>query len=277
MTEAGVMGIAQGFSVLYGLVIGSFLNVCIARLPEDRSLLPSSACPSCGGAILWHDNIPVLSWLALRGACRHCGSPISPAYPLVEVLGGLLAWLLFRRVVPTILELDVPHLAAWTVQFTFLSLLVVAAYVDVRHRIIPDQTSIYAVPVGIAGTVLLQVLGYDGWLSMDWRAAVLGAALWGTLFATTAWVALYLTDRVALGRGDVKLAAMLGAFLGPVGAFLVVMWGSILAAMVGVVGTLVLWRRVYWPYGPPIAIAAAVYVLWGEMIATRMFPHLVSF
>lgn len=276
MTADLVLGIGQGFALLYGLVIGSFLNVCLVRLPEDRSLLPRSACPSCGNAISWRDNVPVVSWLLLRGRCRHCQTPISAVYPLVELLGGLLAVLLFRRMIADPADLDVAHAAAWVVQYAFLCLLVVAAYVDVRHRIIPDQTSVYAIPFGVAGALLLQWLGYDGWLAIGWQQSVIGAAIWGVTFAFIAWVALYLTDQVALGWGDVKLAAMLGAFLGAPGTFLVLMFGSIFATVAGIAATLIQWRRVYLPYGPPLALAAVVYVLWGEPIARALFPQLIG-
>jgi leader peptidase (prepilin peptidase)/N-methyltransferase len=266
----------QAFAVLYGLVIGSFLNVCIVRLPEDRSLWPRSACPSCNTPIAWYDNVPVLSWLILRGRCRHCGARISPLYPLVELLSGLLGWLLFRRIFADPADLDLAHIAAWVVQFGFLGLLVVAAYVDVRHRIIPDETSIYAVPFGIAGAALLQLVGYDGWMSIGWRQAVVGATLWWLAFAALSWVALYLMDQVALGWGDVKLAAMFGAFLGPTGTFAVLMFGSIIASTVGIVVTVAQGRRTYLPYGPPLALAAVLYVLWGEPFLTAVFPHMLG-
>jgi leader peptidase (prepilin peptidase)/N-methyltransferase len=225
--------------------------------------------------VRWRDNVPVVSWLALRGRCRDCGAPISALYPLVELLSGLLAWVLFRRLVPDPADLDAAHMAAWVVQFAFLALLVVAAFVDVRHRIIPDETSIYAVPIGIAGAVLLESVGWDGWLAIGWRQAVLGAAIWGGMFALFSIGSMYVTGQVALGWGDVKLAAMLGAFLGAwPGTLVVLIAGSVLGATVGIVFTVVQQRRVYLPFGPPLALAAAAYVLWGEPLVAVFFPHL---
>jgi leader peptidase (prepilin peptidase)/N-methyltransferase len=264
--------IGQAFAIVYGLVIGSFLAVCIVRLPEDRSLLVPSACPRCSARVRWSDNVPIVSWFLLRRQCRSCGAPIPPLYPLVELMGGLLGWVLFRRVFTEPEHLDAVHAAAWAVELVFLSMLVVAAATDIRHRIIPDETSIYAVPVGIAAHGLLQWLGWDGWLALDWRQAVVGAAIWGGFFAFVAWSTKFVTGRVALGWGDVKLAAMLGAFLGPYGAFLVVMFGSLIGAAVGIVATLVARRRVYLPYGPPLAVAATLYVLWGELLLQALFP-----
>lgn len=271
-----VLVVGQVFAVVYGLVIGSFLAVCIVRLPEDRSLLVPSACPRCATRVRWYDNVPILSWFLLRRRCRSCGAPISPLYPLVELLGGLLGWILFRRIFTEPEHLDAAHAAAWAVQLVFLSMLAVAAFTDIRHRIIPDETSIYAVPVGVLAAALLQWLGWDGWLAIGWKQACLGAAIWGGFFAFISWSTQFVTGRVALGWGDVKLAAMLGAFLGPHHAFLVVMFGSLLGAVVGIVATIVARRRVYLPYGPPLAVAAAVYVLWGEGLMHAFLPG-VSF
>ncbi|MCA9568671.1 MAG: prepilin peptidase, partial [Myxococcales bacterium] len=123
----------QGVAFVFGLVIGSFWNVCIARWPEDRSVVaPRSACPACGTPIAARDNVPVLSWLVLGGRCRACGTPIAPTYPLVELLGGLLAFLAWRRFVPTPADLDVAHVAAALVYFVFVSALVVGAFIDIR-------------------------------------------------------------------------------------------------------------------------------------------------
>lgn len=262
-----VLPIGSAFAVAYGLAIGSFLAVCIVRLPEDRSLLVPSGCPRCGARIRWYDNVPVLSWLALRARCRSCGTPIPPLYPLVELLGGLLGLLVFRQVFVDPADLDLAHAAAWTVRFGFLALLVVAAYVDVRHRIIPDETSIYAVPVGIAAAALLQWLGWDapGWIG--WREAIAGTVLWGGLFAAISLGFRFVTGVDGLGWGDVKLAAMLGAFLGPLGGMVALLFASLTGSIVGLAVVLVRRRRPALPFGPPIALGAAVFVLWGPVLA----------
>ncbi|MCA9492266.1 MAG: prepilin peptidase [Myxococcales bacterium] len=270
--------IGQTFATIYGLVVGSFLAVCIVRMPQDRSLLVPSACPRCGARVRWRDNVPVLSWLLLRGRCRDCGTPISPLYPMVEALGGTLGWLLYRRLMPTVDQIDGVHAAAWVVWFVFLGLLVVAAAVDVRHRIIPDQVSSYAIPVGIVGAAALEWAGFEGWLAIGWRASVLGAAVWGGLFATFAVLGKFVTRQEVLGWGDVKLAAMFGAFLGVFpGTFVTVLVGSLFGAVVGIVATVVARRRVWLPYGPPLAVAAAGWVLWGDVLIATFFPGLAAF
>ncbi len=277
MSQVLPLVLGQTFATIYGLVVGSFLAVCIVRLPEDRSLLVPSACPRCGTRVRWRDNVPVLSWLLLRGRCRDCGTPISPLYPTVEALGGTLGWLLFRRLMPTADLVDGAHVLAWVVWFVFLAMLVVAAAVDVRHRIIPDQVSSFAVPVGVAGAVALELVGFEGWLGVGWRSAVLGAAIWGAVFAGFAVVGRFVARQDVLGWGDVKLAAMLGSFLGIFpGTFLTVLFGSLLGAVVGIVGTLVARRRVWMPFGPPLAVAAAGWVLWGDVLLQALFPGLVA-
>lgn len=275
MTETLVMAGAQGFAVLYGLVIGSFWNVAIARMPADQSLWPRSRCPRCGAPVRAVDNVPVLAWFRLRGQCRDCAAPIPASYPLTEALGGLLGWLLFRTLVPDLDHLDAAHLTAWVVYFGFFSLLVIGAYVDLRHRILPDQVTSYAVPFGIAGAALLAWLGFDGFPHTDARGAVLGTAIYGGGGALLALLGMLIYRREALGWGDVKLFAMLGAFLGPVHAFAAIMWGSLLGSVLGIAATLAARRRVYSAFGPPLAIGAIGYVLYGEPFARLFLPQWV--
>jgi leader peptidase (prepilin peptidase)/N-methyltransferase len=274
MSEGLLMGLLQLFTGLVGLVIGSFLNVCIARLPEDRSIItPRSHCQSCGHTLGVRELIPVVSWLALRGRCSHCASPISPAYPLVEILTAMLAWLLFRRLVPELSALDAAHVVAWVAYFTFLCLLVVAAYVDVRHWIIPDWASIYAVPLGVIVAIVLPLVGYDGWLSLDWRQSVFGALVGGSALATASILARWVLGREALGWGDVKLMAMIGAFVGPVQViFLVLLPASLIGSLISVAHLLWTRRRGYLPYGPSLALAGVIYVFYGDIIARRWLP-----
>ncbi|MCB9668747.1 MAG: prepilin peptidase [Alphaproteobacteria bacterium] len=263
----------QGVAFVFGLVIGSFWNVCIARWPEDRSVVaPRSACPACGTPIAAWDNVPVLSWLVLGGRCRACGAPIAPTYPLVELLGGLLAFLAWRRFVPTPADLDVAHVAAALVYFVFVSALVVGAFIDIRHRILPDQVTLAMVPVGLAAGVLLPALGYVGWLDIGWRGAALGALLGGGFFGSAALLGRVFTGVEALGWGDVRLVTAIGAFLGPPGVMVVTFWGTFVQAFLGIVATIVAQRRVYLPFGPTLAAGALAYVYYGDVLVAAWLP-----
>ncbi|MCB9673707.1 MAG: prepilin peptidase [Alphaproteobacteria bacterium] len=264
------------FSVLFGLVLGSFWNVCIARWPEDRSVIhPRSQCPSCGTMVEARDNVPVVSWLLLGRKCRTCGWPIPATYPLTEVLGGLLGFLVFRRFVPTPFDLDPAHLAAAALYFVFVGALVIGSFVDIRHRILPDEVTIYAIPVGVLGCALLEVLGYTGWMAVGWRQAVVGALLGGVFFGGMALAALFVSGREALGWGDVKLLAMIGSFLGAHPAIVAVtMMASITGSVVGIGMTIWHQRRVYLPFGPNLALWALVYLLYGDELMKRFLPAL---
>ena len=236
---------------------------------------PRSHCPRCRTTLAWWELIPVLSWVVLRGRCRYCGTAISPAYPLIELLGGLLAWLLFQRLIPGPEALDAAHAVAWVVFFGFLCLLVVASYVDVRHWIIPDQTSIYAIPFAVLGALALGAVGYEGWLAYDWRTSITGALIGGSALATASIVAMWILRKEALGWGDVKLMALIGAFVGPLQAmFLVLLPASLIGSAASIAYLLIRRRRGYLPWGPSLALAAAIYVFFGDWMAREWFPGL---
>ena len=267
------------WAVFIGLVLGSFWNVAIARWPADRSVIaPRSHCPSCGALVTARDNVPVLSWVWLKGACRSCGWAIPVTYPLVELLGGLLGFLTFRRFVPDVTALDAPHLVAAAVYFVFVGCLCIAAFVDVRHHIIPDEVSIYAVPVGVIGVTVLDALGYTGWMAMDWRTSVLGALAGGVSFGALAAGAYFVTGREALGRGDVKLLATVGAFTGYHPSLFTILLGTSLSmSMIGLGMTLLRQRRVYLPLGPALAAWTLLYLFYADVLLARFAPHLVRF
>lgn len=264
-----------GGAIAIGATIGSFLNVAIDRIPADQSLWTRSACEVCGTPIRARDNIPILSYLLLRGKCRDCAAPIPQIYPLIELLGALLGWLAFRRFVPDEAALDAAHIAAFGLYFGFLCALVVLTYTDIRHRIIPDQTSIYAVPFGVAGTALLGALSYDGWPEVAWRESVLGAGLGGALFAAVAVTASFVLRREGLGWGDVKVVAMIGAFLGVRGGMMSLLMGSFTGVALGLVVLSWTRRSTYLPFGPSLALGAATWLLYGDVILAWLFPGLI--
>lgn len=262
------------FAFLSGLCVGSFLNVCIARMPEDRSIIsPPSHCPSCGSNIRPYDNIPVLSWLILRGRCRDCGASISSLYPTIELLTGVLAWLLFQRLIPDLASLDVAHGVAFVFFLSFFAMQIGQAFIDIRHFIIPDEFSIYAVPYAVAGSALLAYLGYPE--AIGWQGSVLGAFVGGgvLIMITMFWRIVRRTQ--GMGMGDVKLLALIGAFVGPYpGAFFVMFVASLVSVVVGVPLGLLSGRgwRYALPFGPFLAVASILWVLNGPELTERYFP-----
>lgn len=239
--------------VLYlGAAVGSFLNVAIHRMPLGESVVkPRSRCPSCRSAIAWYDNIPVLSWLLLRGRCRGCGASISIRYPFIELVTALIALVLFAREGLSV---------AFAVQFVFACALLVVAYIDLDHQIIPDKIS-------LPGIVLGLVAAAPGGAPQILDAA-LGVLVGGGILLSVAWVYERSTGREGMGGGDVKLLAMIGAFLGWQGVLLTLLLGSLLGSAIGIVlmTSRGADRRVAIPFGPFLSLGALVTLFWGHMI-----------
>ncbi len=268
MTPEGAWSFFAAFATMLGLLFGSFLNVCIARMPEDRSVAyPPSHCPACGHNIRWYDNIPVLSWLILRARCRDCGLPISSLYPAIELLTGLLAWLLFARIVPGPDALDLAHFAAFGVYLVFVCMLVAQTFIDIRHYIIPDEFSIYAVPLGVGGTLLLGWLGYPD--ALPWQQSVLGALLGGGSLALVMGLWWLVRRQESMGLGDVKLLAMIGSFLGAVPAVpVIIVIAAVAGSIVGLPLALLTRRKLSLalPFGPFLALGALAWLLHGPVL-----------
>lgn len=258
-----------------GGAVGSFAANAAVRIPVDLSLWdPPSHCAVCETPLAWHDNIPVVSWLLLRARCRHCGTPIPAFYPLIELTGACLGWLLLRRFVPSPHALDLAHLSAFGVYLLFVAFLLVAAYTDLRSYVIPEGASLYAIPVGIGTAVLLEAVGYVGWLDGGWRDAALGAFLGAGVPALFAGAWRLIVGGTGMGRGDIWLLGMIGAFLGAVPLLAVLLLGSLLGAA-GALVSLAVRRSTGWlPFGPALALAAVVHVLYGDVLFPAVFPHL---
>jgi len=229
---------------LFGLIIGSFLNVCITRIPDAVSIVsPSSRCPNCGTAIKPYDNIPLVSWLALRGKCRNCGAPISVMYPAIELLTGLLfvaCYLTFG-------------LSAETLKWLFfLSLIIILTITDVRIRILPDAINWFGFGLGIALAVRIAPSIYSGELDptcmrlvdhfplflqnaaiIGVACALLGAAAGSLLLLAAASLYKLARGREGMGMGDVKMMLMVGTFLGIQGTFLTLFFGTLLGSIIG--------------------------------------------
>jgi leader peptidase (prepilin peptidase)/N-methyltransferase len=261
------------FAGLLGLAIGSFLNVVVYRVPAGRSLTPDSACPNCGTAIRKRDNIPVVSWLLLRGRCRGCAQPISARYPLVEAGTAAAFVLVTARFGPAILETQTaPDAAAGAVELVaFLTLTAVSialALIDLDTRRLPN---VIVLPALLAGILLL---GVAALLRGD-IPALIGAGVGGaSLFVF--YFALALIKPGGMGFGDVKLAAVLGLYLGFLG------WGNLLvgafAAFIfgGVFGLLLIivrraGRKTAIPFGPWMILGAWLGVFAGGFLADTYF------
>jgi leader peptidase (prepilin peptidase) / N-methyltransferase len=260
------------FYVLLGLVIGSFLNVCIYRIPIDKSIVfPGSSCPICGVPIRFYDNIPILSFLLLRGKCRSCGDPISIQYPIVELLSGLGFYCCAQTW----------HFTSPTyVNSLFLSLIIVLVFTDYHHQILPN---ILTIPGAVAGFLLspfqftefytdkismslVSLLGLeDSWLALSFVGAVLGVLIGGGFLAVVAFFYEKVRKKQGLGMGDVKMMAMVGAFLGFRLAFFIIFLGSLLGSLYGLCGMVV--RRMNLqtalPYGVFLGAAAAISLFYG--------------
>ena len=247
------------FTFCFGAVFGSFLNVCICRLPAGESIVhPRSRCPRCRTRIRARDNIPVISYLLLRGRCRSCGRAISPRYPLVELLMGTMLVVLVYR-------FDVsPTLA---VSGAFVAALIVVSFIDLDHQIIPDVISLPGIGVGL----VIAALGYGP----PFLDSVLGTLCGGGILYAVAFGYEALTGREGMGGGDIKLLAMIGAFLGWRGVLVTLVLGSFGGAVVGV--TLMIARgantRLPIPFGPFLALGALCALFFGEQLI-QWYLHL---
>ena len=255
----GVDPLIVGGALLVGLAFGSFLNVCIVRLPHDGSLLrPPSSCPHCHARIAWRDNIPVVSWLLLRGRCRQCGGAISAQYPLIELLVGVLwagaafAW------GPTL------HALAGAV---FGTILLGIAVTDARHMLIPDEFTWGGLVLGLAFA-----LGGGGPALVQ---ALLGAAAGFALLYAIAVIGEWVFKEEAMGGGDIKMMAMVGAFVGWQGVLLTVFLGALLGTLIFVPLTLRKKRLV--PFGVFLAVGAAAAFVAGDAIVTWYSEFLRGF
>ena len=249
-----------GAAALAGLLLGSFFNVCIYRVPRDLSIVtPRSFCPECGHGIAWYDNLPVLSYVLLRGRCRECSRSIEWRYPLVEVTTGVLFALVAIRYGWTVSALK------WAL---FESLLVVLFWTDIEERILPDEFTIGGTAIGLVLSALVPVRSLMGELvlrTVSRWASVLNAAIGAILLALPLWGVALLYQRIrkreALGLGDVKLLVLLGVFLGFENGLTAVLIGTVAGAVIGLAYILV--RRkdastYELPFGSFLCLGAAV-------------------
>ena len=245
------------YSVLFGLCLGSFANVCIYRIPLNKSIVhPPSSCPQCGGRIRYYDNIPVISYLFLLGRCRQCKASVSWRYPLVEILMALLSLALFIRF---------GYHPQYFLFLLFAGTLLTLSFIDLDHKILPDVLTLPGIAVGWAVSFL------PGGIS--WLDSLIGLVSGGGALYLVATLYARITGREGLGGGDIKLLAMIGAWLGWISLPLIVLMSSLSGAVIGSVFILVGGKgaRTQIPFGPFLSLGALSYLFFGREISIWYF------
>ena len=237
---------------IFGICIGSFLNVCIYRLPEGKSIVhPPSSCPGCGTTIRFYDNMPLMSWLFLRGRCRHCQTPIPFRYALVELLGGLMAVCVYVKFGPSIEGI---------VFYAFIAALLTITFIDLDHQIIPDVISLPGIPLGFAASFFMP--------SITWMESLIGILVGGGSLYAVAWGYALITGKEGMGGGDIKLLAMIGAFLGWKGVLVTIFMGSAIGTLAGLTAMLGEKKdmKMRIPFGPFLAMGAVISIFFGNAL-----------
>jgi len=250
-----------GLVFMFGMCIGSFLNVCIYRLPSSMSIInPSrSFCPQCNSAIQFYDNIPVFSYLWLKGRCRNCKASISLRYPLVELMAGILAIAILFMFGLTL---------EGVVYFVFISSLLVITFIDIDHKIIPDIITLPGIPIGLAASIVLP--------DMTFKSSLLGLLVGGGSLLLVAWTYSLITQKEGMGGGDIKLLGMIGTFIGWKGVIFTIFAASLTGTFVGIIVMLLKGKNLKFaiPFGPFLSIGAMSYIFFGDKV---FFWYLHSF
>jgi leader peptidase (prepilin peptidase)/N-methyltransferase len=237
-------------SIVLGAIVGSFLNVCISRLPKEESIVrPGSHCPKCKTPIRFYDNIPLLSYLLLRGKCRYCQASISIQYPIVEAITALSSFFLFITFGVSL---------SFFYYFSFVAALIAITVIDLYHQIIPDVISLPGIVIGLLGSLVIPQITF--WSSL---IGVLSGG--GSLFLV-ATVYQWLFKREGMGGGDVKLLAMIGAFLGWKAVILTIFLSSFIGSIIGITVMLIKGKDFKYaiPFGPFLALGAVISLFLGE-------------
>lgn len=255
---------------VFGAAVGSFLNVCIHRMPNEESIVsPPSHCPHCGQRIRWTDNIPLISFVALRGKCRHCRAPITPRYVLVEFLTAILFLWVWLKLTPW------EHPPLYGIDFIkapiywlVIAGLIVATFIDFEHYIIPNEITLGGIVAGLVLSGIHPQLMDTSSIWVSLFRSLLGIIVGGATLLAIAIVGEKIFKKEAMGMGDVKLIAAIGAFLGWQATLFTIFVSSLFGGVVGLI--LVLGSKKGWqsriPYGPYIALGALLWMLCGSEI-----------
>jgi leader peptidase (prepilin peptidase)/N-methyltransferase len=246
------------FATIFGLLVGSFLNVLIYRIPLGKNFVNDrSHCPLCDKLILWYENIPVISWLFLRGKCSECSNPISPVYPLVELITGLIAFALFPK------EVNLHSLTSFLFYFSIACAFLVHFVIDLKHKILPNGINVYLAILFLVHSVFSY--SYKKWL--------FGMLLGFGFPAGVTWLFYVLRKKEGLGMGDIKLWAVLGIILGPLGIVHNIFLSCMLGSLIGLplIGFKIISRNTKIPFGPFILIVASF-----QIFMPKLFKSFIS-
>ena len=241
------------FIFIIGACIGSFLNVCIYRIPENNSIItPGSFCPACKKGIPFYCNIPVLSYLFLKGRCKFCHKPISIRYPIIEILAGMFAVVLFYK-------FGIGQVMIYW--FIFISVLITISFIDIDHQIIPDVISLPGILVFASSFYFLP--------EMTLKNTLLGIVAGGGSLYAVAFLYYLLKKQEGMGGGDIKLLAMIGAAIGIKGVFFTIFAGSLFGTFFGLlimIYTKIADSKLKIPFGPFLSMGAILYIFFGEQL-----------
>jgi len=247
---------------IFGAVIGSFLNVCVYRLPRGKSILiPGSQCVKCGHKLRWYENIPILSFIFLKGKCLKCKEPISKVYPLVELITALLAVILF---------VFFGISAKSVIFFILFAALVIATFVDFEHHEIPDIITLPGIVIGLVLSLFFPELLFETVPVKALFNSLIGVIVGGGSLYLVGFLGELAFKKDAMGGGDIKLLAMIGAFIGWKFALLTFFIAPFFGSIAGLILKIKEGREII-PYGPYLSFAAFVSILWGEKIIGLIF------
>jgi leader peptidase (prepilin peptidase)/N-methyltransferase len=259
----------MSFSIIFsfGAVVGSFLNVCIARIPNGESIVdPPSHCPKCKAPIPFYDNIPLVSYLFLKGRCRACGERISFRYFVVELLMASLSVALYHQFGLSL---------AFAVGFVFVAALIVISFIDLDVRIVPDVISLPGIVAGLVFSVVGRyVVGDPFELVPSPLSSLIGILAGGGFLLALAWAYQAFTGVEGMGGGDIKLLAMIGAFLGWPAIPLTLFFSSLAGSVVGLTAMLIkgVGRRYALPFAPFLCLGAILYLFFGGDLIRLYLP-----
>jgi len=239
-------------SIIFGALVGSFLNVCIFRLPKEESIIwPGSHCPHCKKPIRFYDNIPLVSYFLLRGRCRYCKGSISLQYPLVEGITALSSLFLIIKFGPSM---------SYLFYFAFVAALIVITVIDLYHQIIPDVISLPGIGMGLLASLLIPQITFFN--------SLIGILLGGGSLFIVATFYQWLFKREGMGGGDIKLLAMIGAFLGWKAVLLTILLSSLIGSVTGILMMVVKGKDFKYaiPFGPFLSLGAVISLFYGEEI-----------